>query len=125
MKPANKWILFGRILGVFHILIFAAAIIYSTILSMPRSEETVPAILVIIVSSVFVAIFSYLLYIAWRKEILGGILYLVIGVLPVPLLIGLPMKEMALDGLLFIPTISTGVLFLIGGLQKRMLIKPV
>jgi len=125
MKPANKWILFGRILGVFHILIFTAAIIYSTILSMPRSEETVPAILVIIVSSVFVAIFSYLLYIAWRKEILGGILYLVIGVLPVPLLIGLPMKEMALDGLLFIPTISTGVLFLIGGLQKRMLIKPV
>lgn len=122
MKPANKWIQIGRILGIVHIVIPSGFMLYSFILAMPRSEETVPAILFIMISAVFIAIFSFLLHTARRKEILGGILYLVLGVLPVPLLVNLPLKEMALYILLFIPTISTGVLFLVGGLQKRKLV---
>lgn len=124
MKPANKWIQFGRILGTIPVIMISVAIFPSIIPSLFQTNETA-LVIYFIQGLVYFVIFSILLIIAWLKEILGGLLYLILGVVGAFLLIPGPTAGIVAGSLLLVPMFATGILFLIGGLQKKRLVETV
>lgn len=119
MKPANKWIQFGRILGITLIVVVAGGAIYFWSMVFPWIEGSDGALVIALVLLFLAALLGIFLYIAWRREILGGIFYLLLGIIPALFYLSLPVEKMLGADVSLIPAIATGVLFLIGGLQKK------
>lgn len=121
MKPANTWIRIGRILGIIHIVAAVGVVILFIFVAFPWIDGAEPALIMVLAFFFMAALFTILLNIAWHREILGGILYILLGILPTLLLSGVKLYRFVQAGWVLLPCILTGLLFLIGGLQKRKL----
>jgi len=112
MKLANVLMWIGRALGIIQVLFFGLINLIS-----PPSEWW----LYLIAGSIgLLVIYSIFLFVSWRKEILGGILYLIFIDILALLIIIYAKTEWGWEYIrLLIPSFVTGVLFLTSGILKR------
>jgi len=124
MKLANLFTWVGRILGIIQLVFFTGVLIFFATLIKPVSEETAPAILMVMVSVFFITLFGVFLAVAWRRPRLGGVLYLIFCSIIVILMFIFPKYRLGrLDVIVLLPAFLTGALLLNGGLLKPKVIK--
>jgi hypothetical protein len=118
MMLANALTWIGRVLGILHLPLFIGIILIT-----PPSEW---AIFIIAGSILLIAIYGVFLFVAWRREFIGGILYLVFITMIALLIIINPGMNLGWKFIrLLIPSFLIAMLFLASGLLKQKRVSPV
>src|SRR5512138_1114856 len=71
----------GRVLGIAMLAACLAAIIYAIVMINPASQENIGFIFLIMVSVLLIIFLTIFLLVAWQRDVMGGMLYLVFALI--------------------------------------------
>lgn len=114
----------GRVLGISMLAACLAAIIYAVVMIKSETEQNIGFIFLIIVSVLLFVFLGIFLLVAWRREIMGGMLYLVFALILELLVLTMDLttqRPISYANLYLIgaPIGLTGLLFLISARLKK------